>query len=115
MSADGIGHSAIRIEGREKVTGRSQYVDDLRLPGMMHGVTVRSTEPRARITGIHFDPDFPWNECVVVMASDIPGRNAISLIMDDQPCLADRTVNHVEEPVLLIAHQERHLAEEARR
>jgi CO/xanthine dehydrogenase Mo-binding subunit len=38
-----IGQAAPRREGRSKVTGRARYVDDLALPGMLHGVTVRST------------------------------------------------------------------------
>jgi CO/xanthine dehydrogenase Mo-binding subunit len=37
-----IGQSIPRKEGRAKVTGQARYVDDLRLPGMLHGVTVRS-------------------------------------------------------------------------
>ena len=41
-----FGHSVIRKEGREKVTGRARYVDDLTFPGMLHGVTVRSSVPR---------------------------------------------------------------------
>ena len=41
-------------------------------------------------------------------AKDIPGRNVVSLIVDDQPCLADGMVNHPEEPILLLAHPDRH-------
>ena len=33
----------------------------------------------------------------------------IALIVDDQPCLVDETVNHPEEPILLLAHSDRHL------
>src|SRR5262249_31611070 len=50
-----------------------------------------------------------------VTAKDVPGRNVIQLIVDDQPCLADEVVNHPEEPVVLLAHADRHLLEEARR
>src|ERR1022692_4738890 len=48
-----------------------------------------------------------------VSAKDIPGRNCISLIGDDQPCLANEFVNHPEEPVLLLAHPDRHLLPKA--
>ena len=37
------------------------------------------------------------------------------MILEDQPCLADGVVNHPEEPVLLLAHADRYLLEEARR
>ena len=47
-------------------------------------------------------------EFVVVSAKDIPGKNIVALITDDQPCLADGVVNHPEEPILLLAHPDRH-------
>lgn len=103
-----IGASVPRKEGRDKVTGRAQYVDDMVLPGMLYGATVRSTIPRGRIKQIRFDPKVRWNEYVVVSARDIPGKNCIALIADDQPCLAERFVNHSEEPILLLAHPDRH-------
>ena len=110
-----IGLSIPRREGRSKVTGRAQYVDDLTLPGMLFGATVRSAAPRGLIKRIDFGPDVPWSEFVVVTAKDVPGVNRVSLIVDDQPCLAADRVNHPEEPVVLLAHPDRHLLEEARR
>src|SRR5579863_10072020 len=104
-----IGKSVPRKEGRDKVTGRSQYVDDMVLPGMLFGATVRSQIPRGRIKKIAFGPEVDWNEFVIVSAKDIPGKNCIALIGDDQPCLASEFVNHPEEPILLLAHPDRHL------
>jgi CO/xanthine dehydrogenase Mo-binding subunit len=110
-----IGQSIPRKEGRRKVTGQARYVDDLTLPGMLHGTTVRSPAPRGIIRNIGFEPGVPWDEITVVTADDIPGRNVVTLITDDQPYLAAGTVNHPEEPVVLLAHPDRHLVEEARR
>lgn len=110
-----VGRSVPRREGRVKVTGQSRYVDDMRLPGMLLGATVRSAGPRGRITTIHFDPKIPWDQFTIVTAKDLPGRNRVALIEDDQPYLADEIVNHPEEPVVLLAHRDRHLLEEARR
>ena len=103
-----VGQAVPRKEVEEKVTGRAKYVDDLRLPDMLHGATVRSPVARGRITGVHFGLGIPWDEFTIVRASDIPGSNCISLILDDQPCLADGVVNHPEEPVLLLAHADKH-------
>ena len=110
-----IGKSVQRKEGREKVTGTAQYVDDLTFPDMLHGATVRSAIARGRIRAIHFGDGIPWDEFTIVRAKDIPGKNCIALLIDDQPCLADRVVNHPEEPVLLLAHPDKYLLEEARR
>ena len=109
MSDDHIvGASVPRKEGRDKVTGRAQYVDDMTLPDLLHGATVRSGTPRGKIKKITFGPGIAWDEFVIVSAKDIPGKNVIALIVDDQPCLADGVVNHPEEPILLLAHPDRH-------
>jgi CO/xanthine dehydrogenase Mo-binding subunit len=108
-----VGVSVPRKEGRDKVTGRAQYVDDMRLPGMLYGATVRSQVPRGKIKTITFGPGIAWDEFVVVTARDIPGKNVIALIADDQPCLADGVINHPEEPILLLAHPDRHLLPQA--
>jgi CO/xanthine dehydrogenase Mo-binding subunit len=104
-----VGTSVPRREGRDKVTGQSRYVDDTELPGMLYGGTVRSKIPRGKIKKITFGPGIDWNEFVIVSARDIPGKNCIALIEDDQPCLADGIANHPEEPILLLAHPDRHL------
>src|SRR5690349_4210277 len=94
-----IGTSVPRKEGRQKVTGHARYVDDLTLPGMLHGVTVRSAAARGTIKDSDFGPAVPWDEFTIVTADDIPGTNRVALILDDQPYLADGIVNHPEEPV----------------
>jgi CO/xanthine dehydrogenase Mo-binding subunit len=103
-----VGTSVPRKEGRDKVTGAAQYVDDMRLPGMLYGATVRSRIARGRIKGIAYDPAIAWNEFVIATAKDIPGQNCISLIQDDQPCLADGVINHPEEAIVLLAHPNKH-------
>src|SRR5438876_10311128 len=110
-----VGKPIPRKEGRKKVTGQALYVDDLTFPGMLHGVTVRSSIPRGRIKNISFEGDIPWDEFVIVTAKDIPGENYVALILNDQPYLADQVVNHPEEPVVLLAHHDKYLVEEARR
>jgi CO/xanthine dehydrogenase Mo-binding subunit len=114
-SASTIGTSVPRKEGRDKVTGRARYIDDMTFPGMIHGVTVRSPVARGRIKAIRFEGSLPWSEIVTVTAKDIQGENHVALILHDQPFLAADVVNHPEEPVVLLAHADRHLLEEARR
>src|SRR6266700_4832232 len=110
-----IGTPVPRKEGRKKVTGQALYVDDLRFDGMLHGVTVRSTIPRGLIKDISFEGEIPWNEFTIVTAKDIPGENYVALILNDQPYLAEKLINHPEEPIVLLAHHDKYLLEEARR
>src|SRR5688572_10491216 len=108
-----VGKNEPRRDGPAKLTGRAKYLDDLDIPGCWHGVTVRSSAPHARIKSISYDPAFPWKECVVVTAADIPGKNVVALIEPDQPLLADGVVRHREEAIVLIAHPDRAAAYEA--
>ncbi|HEV8189054.1 MAG TPA: xanthine dehydrogenase family protein molybdopterin-binding subunit [Pyrinomonadaceae bacterium] len=110
-----IGKPVPRKEGRKKVTGQALYIDDLSYPDMLHAVTVRSPAARGKITNITFGGDIPWDEFTIVTAKDIPGANYVALILNDQPYLADGFVNHPEEPVVLLAHPDKYLLEEARR
>src|ERR1700730_4170687 len=110
-----VGKPIPRKEGRKKVTGQALYVDDLSFPEMLHGVTVRSSVPRGRIKNISFEGDIPWDEFTIVTAKDILGENYVALILNDQPYLADEVVNHPEEAIVLLAHHDKYLLEEARR
>jgi CO/xanthine dehydrogenase Mo-binding subunit len=74
----------------------------------LYGATVRSRIARGRIKSISFSHEIDWNEYVIATAKDIPGKNCIALIMDDQPCLADGIINHPEEPVVLLAHPDKY-------
>lgn len=100
-----VGRSVPRTDAWDKVTGAARYVDDLTFPGMLHGLTVRSTIPAGKIRSIHLD--FDTTGYTIVDYRDIPGRNVIAAIDDDQPCLVEREVRHVAEPILLIAHEDR--------
>jgi CO/xanthine dehydrogenase Mo-binding subunit len=102
-----IGTSPLRKEGRAKVLGAAQYIDDQTLPDMWHGCTIRSTVARGRIRNITFAPHIPWSEYAIVRAHDIPGENTIVHLTKDHPCLAAREINHVAEPILLLAHPDK--------
>jgi CO/xanthine dehydrogenase Mo-binding subunit len=100
-----VGRNVLRKEGIEKVTGRAQYLDDITFPDLLYGRTIRSTIPAGLIDSIrcNFDPA----GFTIVDYRDIPGRNVVALIDDDQPSLAERKVRHVAEPILLLAHSDR--------
>jgi CO/xanthine dehydrogenase Mo-binding subunit len=98
-----VGQNVLRKEGYEKLTGAARYVDDITLDGMLFGKTIRSTIARGRIASILFDPSFDWSTIVVADYRDIPGKNYVALIENDQPLLVESIVQHYDEPILLIA------------
>src|SRR6476646_4864535 len=77
----------LRREGPAKLTGTAKYTDDLVFPGAWYGITIRSTEARARLIAIEPDPDVDWSKVVIATAADIPGDNIVASIKDDQPVL----------------------------
>jgi CO/xanthine dehydrogenase Mo-binding subunit len=105
MRGRSVGRNVRRKDGDGKVTGAALYVDDLTFPGMMYGTTIRSTIPCGDISAIRLP--FDTTGFVIAGAADVPGRNVVALIADDQPVLAERVIRHVAEPILLVAHEDR--------
>ncbi|MDH4149622.1 MAG: xanthine dehydrogenase family protein molybdopterin-binding subunit [Betaproteobacteria bacterium] len=112
-----MGRSIPRVEARAKVTGRAEYVHNLRLPGMLYGRIHRSTVAHARITGVD-----------VSAAQAMPGVYAVYTAADirklipepyfgpafhDQPILAIDKVRYVGEPVALVLAADPHVADAA--
>ena len=108
-----IGESPPRPDGFAKVSGAARYLDDIVLPGMWHGATVRSPHAHGRICGIHFDAAAAPEGTVCVTAADLPGPNGVQLLDDGWPILADGFVFHVGEPVVLVAAPTRLAAQQA--
>ena len=107
-----VGRNVVRKDGAAKAAGTARYVDDLTPRGLLHARTIRSSIPCGAVTG--FRLAFDTAGFTIVSARDIPGRNLVSLITDDQPCLADGRVRHAAEPILLLAHEDRERLLEAR-
>jgi xanthine dehydrogenase molybdopterin-binding subunit B len=100
-----VGRNVLRKEGVEKVTGAAQYIDDLPFADLLHARTIRSTIPAGEIVNVRLN--FDKAGFTIVDHRDIPGRNIVALIDDDQQCLASRAIRHVAEPILLLAHEDR--------
>ena len=100
-----VGASVKRKDGIGKANGSARYADDLSFPGMLHARTIRSTVARGTLNGWTLETD-PAG-LTIVDYRDIPGRNLVALIVDDQPCLVEREIRHAAEPVLLVAHEDR--------
>ncbi len=98
-----IGESPPRPDGLAKVTGGARYTDDLTVPGMVFGATLRSPHPHARIKSLKWRPDRAPEGSVCVTARDLPGANGVQLLDDTWPVLAADTVRHVGEAVALVA------------
>jgi CO/xanthine dehydrogenase Mo-binding subunit len=113
MAKNGIGDSPPRPDGPAKVSGAARYADDIALPGMWHGATLRSPHPHARIRSLRWNPERAPAGAVCVTAADLPGPNGVQLLDDSWPILAGDVVRHVAEPVALVAAPTRTAAQDA--
>ena len=115
-----IGESVLRPDMPGKVTGRAQYAGDLRLAGMLHARTKRSTVAHARIKRIDASRAraFPGVKAVLthhdvprVLHYGSPHPRAASCTKD-QYILDDR-VRYWGESVAVVAAETEEIAEEA--
>lgn len=93
-----------REDAKQKLEGSACYIGDMKLPGMLYAVTVRSTEARARILSIEY-PQMPEGY-YIVDKTDVPGINRIHMIIDDQPYFAEDIVNYIGEPIALLVGED---------
>jgi CO/xanthine dehydrogenase Mo-binding subunit len=112
-----VGRSIPRLEARAKVTGRAEYVHNLRLPGMLYAKIFRSTVAHGKIKHIDVSAaEAAGGVHRVVTVADI--RTVIpdpyyGPAFHDQPILADEKVRYVGEPVAVVLAADPHAAEEA--
>jgi len=112
-----VGRSVPRLESWLKVTGRAEYVHNLRLPGMLYGKIFRSTVAHGRIRRI----DVAAAQAVGGVHRVVTGEDIRALIpqpyygpaFHDQPVLALDKVRYVGEPVAVVLAADPHVAEEA--
>ena len=113
MHYKNIGRAINRVDGPDKVTGRSHFSADRILPNTLWGKCLRSPLAHAKIA--HFD---------IAKAKALPGVRAILTAEDipamligrrirDMPMLARERVRFVGERIAVVVSQDRECAEEA--
>ena len=82
----GIGESHARIGGAAQVLGERPYVDDMRMPDMLHGAMVLTEHPRARVLAIGTEEAARSQGVVrIFTARDVPGSRGTGLAIPDLP------------------------------
>ena len=123
MAQNYIGSPIKRKEDLRFLTGTAQYIDDVKLPEMLHAAILRSPHPHARITGIDAAEarDLPGVHGVYSFADIAPLAKPIPVRVFNLPGLEDflqlplarDKVRYVGEPVAVVVAESRYLAEDA--
>src|SRR5438105_8958812 len=114
------GSSVKRVEDPRILTGQGRYVDDVRLPGMLHAAFLRSPFPHARITRIDASAAHNVDGVVAVftdaelraMASDMQTVQPPGLVAPPHPVLCRDKVRMVGDPVAMVVAESRAQAED---
>jgi len=116
-----VGKSIRRVEDPKFLIGRGGYIDDMRLPGMLHAALVRSPYAHARIKSIDVEAarKVPGVVAVVTGAAATELCNPMPDFGPDPAkhtwrLLAVDKVRYVGEGVAAIVAESRYIAEDAR-
>src|SRR5882724_4505132 len=125
MSGKSIGARVLRTEDARLLTGNGEFVDDIRLPGMLHAAFVRASFAHARVRGVDVSAARGLAGVhAVYTAADMNAAmqttrlpmlvpNPYSKISRTQFTLAQGEVCYVGEPIAVVVADSRHLAEDA--
>lgn len=97
-----VGRRIPKLDAPEKVRGATQYADDLRLPGLLHGAILRSPHPHARIVGIDTSAAERMPGVKAVIHGGTVEQRAFGFHRDNLPLKTD-TVRCVGDEVAAVA------------
>jgi carbon-monoxide dehydrogenase large subunit len=113
----GMGHSIKRKEDLRFVQGKGNYVDDVRLPGMVYGQIVRSPYAHARIKKINIEPAMKLPGVLAVITGEDLAKAGLAwmptLFHDKQMVLATGKVLFQSQEVAFVIAEDRYVAADA--
>ncbi|SPE22834.1 Xanthine dehydrogenase family protein, molybdopterin-binding subunit [Candidatus Sulfotelmatomonas gaucii] len=111
-----VGERTARAEAKEKLLGTGEFVDDLRVPGMLFGAVLRAKYPRALLRKIEIAPAraVPGVEAVLT-AKDMPGERLLGHVVHDWPVMIaeGEETRYVGDAIALVAAKTKAAAREA--
>jgi CO/xanthine dehydrogenase Mo-binding subunit len=109
-----VGRNVQKVDAAAKVSGRAVFGADIEASGIAHAVLIRSPHAHARL--LHVDPSVAIGidgVLAVLVADDIPGKNAFGFNVLDQPILASDEVCYIGQPVALLVAESAEIARRA--
>src|SRR5690348_8535960 len=83
-----VGRDVERVDAREKVSGRAEYVADLSLPGMLWGAVLRSPYAHARIKSIDTSQARKLRGVWAVVTAEQTPKKSWGAFIRDMPIMA---------------------------
>ncbi len=111
-----VGHSHLRPEAVEKVTGEAVYTDDLKFDGMLYAKVKRAMIPHGFLTKLDISKAKSLSGVVAVLtAQDIPAEKNHGLVIFDWPVMVGvgERVRYVGDALAIVAAESQEIAEAA--
>ena len=111
-----VGHSHLRPEAIEKVTGKAVYTDDLEFDGMLYAKVRRAMIPHGFLKKLDISKAKALNGVVAVLtAEDIPAEHNHGLVIYDWPVMVGvgERVRYVGDALAIVAAETQEIAEQA--
>jgi selenium-dependent xanthine dehydrogenase len=111
-----VGSPTARYQGRELALGDKPYINDMTVPGMLHGAVRFADHPRAAVRAIDTSRALAHPGVLAVLtAGDVPGDRVQGEITQDWPQLvaAGEATRYVGDVIALVAAQTRTAARDA--
>ncbi len=115
-SYDIVGHTQIRPDAVEKVTGEAIYTDDLEFDGMLYAKVRRAMVPHAFLKTLDISEAKALKGVLAVLtADDIPGEHNHGLVIYDWPVMVGigERIRYVGDALAIVAAETQELAEHA--
>ena len=110
MELSAIGKRQPRLDGPQKVSGRSLFTDDVQLPGMLWGKVLRSRYAHARITRIDASKALAMPGVKVV----VTGEDSTDVFVNEyEPAICKGVAHYIGEEIAAVAAIDEVTAEEA--
>ncbi len=111
-----MGENVHRVDAVDKTLGIGEYVDDMKVPGMIYGSALRTKYPRALVKSIDTtEAEKIPGVVAVVTAKDIPGKRFLGHLVKDWPALiaVGEETRYVGDSVALVAAESREALKKA--
>jgi len=107
-----IGKPTPKLDAKERVTGKSVYGHDIELPGMLHGMILRTKYPCANIISIDTSVAKALDGVMCVITADDVDVNQIGY-KRDHPIFKSKTVNCNRDEIAAVAATTKEIAKKA--
>ncbi len=108
-----VGKSALRYEGKEKLSGKALFPQDIKMDNMCFGATLRSTIPCGNFS-LELEDAFNSEGVIdILTANDVTGKNEHGVLFKDHQVFIENRIKKAGDPLALVVAESERQAKDA--